>query len=104
MDKTTILSTLKTLQPHYKNEGILLLGIFGSFARGEEKETSDIDILIETTPKFLKTYKGFKAFAKLDEIKHELAQVFEKEIDLVDKIGLTQHNNTYILENTLYVS
>ena len=82
----------------------MLLGIFGSYARGEESETSDIDILIETTPEFLKTYKGFKAFAKLDEIKHELEHVFEKEIDLVDKVGLTQHNNTYILENTLYVS
>jgi len=104
MDKITILSTLKTLQPHYKKEGLLLLGIFGSYARDEESETSDIDILIETTPEFLKTYKGFKAFAKLDEIKYELEQVFEKKIDLVDKVGLNQHNNTYILENTLYVS
>jgi len=104
MNKETLLLKLKTLQPHYKKEGVLLLGIFGSYARDEESETSDIDILIETTPKFLKTYKGFKAFAKLDEIKHELEQVFEKEIDLVDKVGLNQHHNTYILENTLYVS
>ena len=26
---------------------MIILGVFGSFARGEEKETSDIDILVE---------------------------------------------------------
>ena len=37
-----------------------IVGIFGSFVRGEEKETSDIDVLVE----------------------------FEKEADLFDFIGL----------------
>jgi len=104
MDKNTLLATLKTLQPRYKQEGILLLGIFGSYARGEENATSDIDILIETTPKFLQTHVGFKAFVKLDAIKAELEEVFKKKVDLVDRQGLQQHNNTYILDNTLYVS
>ena len=27
--------------------GIIILGIFGSYARGEQKETSDIDIIVE---------------------------------------------------------
>lgn len=27
--------------------GVVILGIFGSFARGEQTETSDIDILVE---------------------------------------------------------
>lgn len=104
MEKYTLLSKLKALQPIYQKEGVLLLGIFGSYARGEEKEMSDIDILIETTPQFLKTYKGFRAFSKLDEMKEELEKIFQKKIDFVDKEGLKQHNNSYILENTLYVS
>jgi len=104
MDKNTILSKLKTLQPKYEKEGLLLLGIFGSYARDEHVEASDIDILIETTPQFLEKHKGFRAFAKLDDIKQELQTVFSKPIDLVDKVGLKQHKNTYILENTLYVS
>lgn len=104
MDKENIIATLKALQPTYKQEGILLLGIFGSYARDEQNAKSDIDILIETTPQFLQKYKGFRAFSRLDDIKHELEKIFSKEIDLVDKEGLKQHNNAHILESTLYVS
>lgn len=104
MDKENIIATLKALQPTYTQEGVLLLGIFGSYARDEQNAKSDIDILIETTPKFLQKYKGFRAFARLDDIKHELEKIFSKEIDLVDKEGLKQHNNTHILESALYVS
>ena len=104
MKKEQILYELKKLQPLYLEEGILLLGLFGSYANETENNTSDIDILIETTPKFLQTHRGFKAFSRLDEIKKDLKKVFKKKIDLVDKVGLEQHNNNYILENTLYVS
>jgi|LGOV01.1.fsa_nt_gb predicted nucleotidyltransferase len=104
MKKEQILYELKKLQPLYLEEGILLLGLFGSYANETQDSTSDVDILIETTPKFLKKYRGFKAFSRLDEIKNDLKKIFKKDIDLVDKVGLEQHNNNYILENTLYVS
>ena len=104
MNKEFILEKLKKLQPKYKEEGILLIGLFGSYAQQKENIESDIDILIETTPKFMQKYKGFRAFSKLDELKEDLKNTFKKEIDLVDKVGLKQHNNTFILENSLYVS
>jgi len=104
MNKEQIISELKKLQPQYLKEGIVLLGLFGSYARGEETDTSDVDILIETTPEFLTKHKGFRAFSRLDEIKANLKTIFKKEIDFIDKKGLEQHNNTYIFENTLYVS
>lgn len=104
MDKQTILEILNKIKPIYAKEGLLLLGIFGSYTRDEAEESSDLDILIETTPLFLEKYKGFKAFSKLDSLKADLKAIFHKEIDLVDKTGLLQHNNTYILEKTLYVS
>ena len=104
MTHAEILSTLKKLKPHYEKEGILLLGIFGSYANNSANESSDIDILIETTPAFLKQHKGFRAFAELENLKTSLKAIFQKEIDIVDKQGLKQHNNHYILEKTLYVS
>ncbi len=79
------------------------IGIFGSYIRSEQSTNSDIDILIETTPEFLKINKGFSAFAKLDEIKSKLKDIFGKHIDIVDKQGLITQNNTYILEKTIYV-
>ena len=102
--KNTILSKLKEMNPTYEKDGIKLLGLFGSYARDEATESSDIDILIETTPLFLEKYRGLRAYVKLDEIKNDLKKIFKKNIDIVDKQGLLQHNNTYILNKAIYVS
>ncbi|MBE0496356.1 MAG: nucleotidyltransferase domain-containing protein [Campylobacterales bacterium] len=104
MKKQEILATLKTLQLKYRQEGVELLGLFGSYARDEQNDASDIDILIETTPAFLKKHLGFRAFTKLDSIKSDLRSIFNKPVDLVDKKALEQHHNTHILKSTLYVS
>ena len=103
LSKNNILMKLKELKPNFEKNEVLLLGLFGSYARDEANEDSDIDILIETTPEFLTKYQGFKAHLKLDELKEMLRETFKKEIDFTDKQGLLQHNNTYILEKTLYV-
>jgi len=103
MDKIEILKTLKSFQPIFKQEEINLLGLFGSYARDEATKDSDIDILIETTPAFLTKYRGWDAIVKLDELKDILKQSLGKEIDIVDKQGLLQHNNHYILDKTIYV-
>lgn len=48
--KEEIVEKLKALKPelqaHYK---VRELGLFGSFVRGEQRETSDIDILVDFT-------------------------------------------------------
>ena len=103
VNKNELLKKLKKYKEIFKKDGILLLGFFGSFARDEQKEDSDIDILIEITPKFLKTYQGFRGFSKLEEIKKILEDDFDLSVDIVDKKGLLQHNNKYILESAVYV-
>ena len=62
-DTENLLSALKTLKTEaasrYKAE---MIGLFGSFVRGEQRETSDIDILAD----------------------------FDEEADLFDLVGLSQ--------------
>jgi len=46
------LEEIKRILAEHKSEirekyGIVIVGIFGSYARGEQKETSDIDIIVE---------------------------------------------------------
>jgi predicted nucleotidyltransferase len=46
------LEEIKRILIEHKEEirqkyGIIILGVFGSYARGEQKETSDIDIIVE---------------------------------------------------------
>jgi len=101
--KDEIIMQLKKLQPDFEKENLKLLGLFGSYARDEAREDSDIDILIETTPEFLKKYKGWDALNKLEEFREFLKSKFNKNIDIVDKQGLLQHNNLYILKKAIYV-
>jgi predicted nucleotidyltransferase len=51
-------------------------GIFGSFARGNETDKSDIDILVELGDKI--------SLLQFVGIKHELEDVLNKNIDLVE--------------------
>ena len=44
MTKDDIAQKLKLLKPKYENEGFILLGFFGSYARDEATDQSDIDI------------------------------------------------------------
>ncbi len=103
MKKEEIIKKLQTLKPLYEQEGFIILGLFGSYARDEASENSDIDILIDTKQEFLDKYRGFRAFTRFDEIKDELKQAFKADIDFVDKQGLLQRNNKYILDRAIYV-
>lgn len=59
---------------HAQSYGIQKMGIFGSFARGEQKENSDIDIYIEGEAQSLLT---------LSHIKIELESLFGRKVDIV---------------------
>jgi len=60
------------------------IGIFGSYVRGEAKETSDIDILVEFDETYLSDLLGVK-------------------VDLVMKRALKPHIKQHILREVLYV-
>jgi len=84
-DKNSILSTLKKLKPVYEKEGLILLGLFGSYARDTQTKFSDIDIAYKIDyDKFSSKYKdGFSKILRIDEIKKELQEVFHTRVDLV---------------------
>ncbi len=43
-NKNDILTKLKELQPTYEKEGVVILGLFGSYAKDTQTKFSDIDI------------------------------------------------------------
>ena len=49
MTKEEILQILKELKPKYEAEGFEILGLFGSYARDEATESSDVDITLQNT-------------------------------------------------------
>lgn len=71
------------------------IGIFGSVVRGEQKETSDIDLLVEfEEPIGLIKYVGLQNF---------LSDKFGARVDLIAKSGLKPRISKQILKEVIYV-
>ena len=66
--KNTILNHLKGYQP-------VSIGIFGSFARGESTEDSDIDILVK--------FKVAPSLLTLIKLENELSDLLGIKVDLI---------------------
>ena len=66
--KNIILSHLKGFNP-------IKVGIFGSFARGDNKKGSDIDILVE--------FKETPSLLTLIKLENDLSEILGVKVDLV---------------------
>lgn len=99
MKKEDILIQLKKLKPIYEKDGIVILGLFGSYAKDTQNEYSDIDIAYKLDyEKFSKKYiGGFAKLLRIDDIKNELQNILKKKIDFIPD------NNKKILEDIIYV-
>ena len=99
MKKEEILNKLKELKPIYQNEGLEILGVFGSYAKETNTKYSDIDIAYKLDyDKFSKKYiGGFSKILRIDEIKDELKTIFKTEVDFVSD------SNKKIMKDLIYV-
>jgi len=85
MNQNEILSKLKEIKPRYEKEGLILLGLFGSYAKNTQTKFSDIDVAYKLDyDKFSLSYKGgFAKLLRIDDVKKELQSIFKNPIDLV---------------------
>ena len=71
------------------------IGVFGSYVRGEQKLSSDVDILIE----FQKPV-GLFEFMKLENYLSDLLGV---KVDLVSKKALKPHIGEHIMQEVIMI-
>jgi predicted nucleotidyltransferase len=50
MNREQVIAKLRAHERELRHRGVMHVALFGSFARGQEKPDSDIDILIELAP------------------------------------------------------
>ena len=84
-----IIETLLPFKP-------IQISVFGSYARGEMREDSDIDVLYD----FEKSISLFDLIG----MKQDLEERLKRKIDLVSKKGLKEWIKPYVLRdlNTIY--
>jgi predicted nucleotidyltransferase len=74
MNKTAIIKTIVDYLKQYK---VIEIGVFGSFARNEMTDKSDIDILVE--------YSRGTTILDIVKMKNELYELIGCKVDLVSK-------------------
>lgn len=75
--------------------GVKEIGVFGSYVRGEQGKTSDLDMLVEfERPVGLLEFVGFKNY---------LSDLFKVNVDLVMKRALRPRIGLRILKEVVYV-
>ena len=84
----------RRLQNTANRSGALASG--GSFARGDEHEESDIDILIEFE-------EGGRSFDTYMDLKFLLEELFGRRVDLVDRDAIKPALAPHILRSVRYL-
>ena len=96
MTKNEILTFLRDKKEFLvENYGVLSIGLFGSYARDEAREDSDIDIAVE-----LKSHNKFMNFFNL---KYYLQENLNKPVDIGIESALKPIAKEHIEREIIYV-
>ena len=78
MNRNEIIAILRAHEAELRTAGVQSLSLFGSVARGEATEASDVDVLIRLTPEA--GQGGFVYFARLDTLMRRLQDVLQSDL------------------------
>ena len=87
---------MKDLKQKYQSFGFLIIGVFGSQARGDSTQKSDIDVLYDLDASFIQNFSGWSAISKIESIKEEMKSVLGLEVDLA-----SADNNSTTFQNSI---
>jgi len=94
--KDKVVSLIERHIEDIKAFGVTRLGLFGSFARGESNEASDVDILVEFDPES-KTFDNFIHLA------FYLEDLLDRRVELMTTDALSPYIGPHILREVEYV-
>ena len=93
--KNNVLTIKRAIIPILKSNGVVKAGLFGSYARGDAKKTSDVDILIQ--------FNGRKSLFDLVRLEMYLEKKLGRKVDLVEYSTIHPLLKKQILEEEVRV-
>jgi predicted nucleotidyltransferase len=81
VNRDEIIAALRAHEPELRAAGAESLSLVGSAARGDEQETSDIDVLVRLKPD--PTRKGFAYFGTIDRLTRRLEAIVLGPVDVI---------------------
>ncbi len=94
--KEQIIALLHLNESRIRVLGVKRLGLFGSFARGEQRADSDVDILVEFEA-------GWKTFDRFMTLCFVLEELLGRRVEVVTIESLSPHVGPHILAEVEYV-
>lgn len=76
--------------------GVRRIGIFGSFARGEQKRTSDVDVLVEFA-------EGKATFDNFMQLVYYLEDLFGRKVDLLTVGGIDKYIRPRVEREVIWI-
>jgi len=100
-----ITSQIREIKNKYQNEGFEIVGIFGSYARGNADKFSDVDIAYSVDySRFDQNFKGgFAKILRIEEIKEELQRLLHLKVDLVSLNSNNERFKQKVEEDMVHV-
>jgi predicted nucleotidyltransferase len=92
--RSDILRLLEVNRDKIRSFGVKRLGIFGSVARDEQTENSDVDVLVELEKETFRGYMGLLLF---------LEELFGRKVDLAIRDSIKPRIKDRVLAETIYV-
>lgn len=90
-----VIATLRRHEGELRRRGVAHAAVFGSVARGEETDASDIDVLVDLDPA-----RQIGLYAYVD-IKLFLKDVFGCPVDMVDREAIKPRLRSDILRDAI---
>ena len=90
-----IMRMLKSNLDNIKKFHVSKIGLFGSFAREEQNDTSDVDILVEFED-------GHENFDNYMDLKFYLEELFERKVDVVIFNSIKPSLRSGIMRSVIY--
>ena len=97
LSKEKILQKIQENFIQIRQFGVQRIGIFGSYVKGSQTATSDVDILVDFDPKQ-------KTFDNYMELKFFLEDLFDTKVDLVLQEALKPVLKPHILGEVVYAT
>jgi uncharacterized protein len=81
MGKNEIVAKLRAREAELREAGVASLSVVGSFARGDNRDDSDIDLLVRLTEEARRG--GFAYFGRLDRLSRRLSDIVGRPVDVI---------------------
>ena len=96
MTRRTVINRIRKHRAQLEKLGVKSLSLFGSVARGEERQDSDVDILVE--------FRGRATFDRYMDTKFYLEDLLGCKVDLVMPRAIKPRMKPYIMQDLVHVA